>query len=165
MVHDLLEGTPQSIGRKSRAMPLPEIFRTFPQIYSYVITGLSSQLGRTLVSRLQKSAALSSFGAELDLGNRVVLGKKPGIWRTLKILARSSGADTEIKSILSSMSLEAVLTSRTCCDGLIDIRSQWRSKVPANHYLQRSIGLQAMSTPRTGIQNWMAQHSTPYRED
>lgn len=112
----------------------PATFYPSRRQYVYQVTELSDQFMPIMRSQLEWSAAASCTGATLELGSRVSLGKPPVWMLILRIPDQSSGVVIEINETLSSMNFVAVSTSATCCDGLIVIRSTWKSKGHPYHW-------------------------------
>jgi len=120
------------IGSESGSLPRVETFVASTRVSVFIITGLSDKSTRILQSQLLLSDKLPSSGVQLAVASRGELGQKLVSKLTLKIRGRSSGAVIEVKSMLSSMNFEEVLTSVTCCAGVIVTRSSWKSKVRPN---------------------------------
>jgi len=114
----------------------------FPLISEYSITGInklilgpSEQLVVISRSLLRILEPAMSTGVRLVLENLAEHGKKPEYQLIVKVLDQSSGMGIKLKNVLCSMNLEEASMSRTCCDGLIVIRYEWKSKVPQCRYL------------------------------
>lgn len=63
------------------------------------------------------------------------------------------------------MSLEEISESPTYCDGLIDILSWWRLKVPVCPSEQKNSGFVPTLNPEIGTREWMKHPSKPCYED
>lgn len=65
---------------------------------------------------------------EPELVKAEELGPKPEWMLILRIHGPSGGADTQVKKMLFSMNFEEELISRTCSDGSIGTRFEWRKR-------------------------------------
>lgn len=128
-----LENSPYAAIQKLTGMPFERLLsretwnRCHPT-YSFVAIINSEELAKTIYDQLQWSVPATCFGAELELVNRVALGKKPVWMLILKTPTPNFGMATKVKILLSSMNFEVRSASHTYSDGLIVIRSLWKLK-------------------------------------
>jgi len=133
--------------------PSPATLRRSPLRFVYRVIELSEPYAQTIKSRLEWSGLVMFSGVELAVESRGMLGRQPETTLTVKIRGQSSGADMIVKSVLSLMNLEEVLTSVTYSDGLTDTRSLWRLKDLPYLSVPKRSGSPAISTQETGTLN------------
>ena len=156
---------PQRIGISYEDMLKEEISSQFPVICSFVIMPISEEFIQTLLNRLPFFGLAGSFTEELELASLELLGNLPDPLLTLRIPGRSGGMATKTLILLSSMSSEDPLISRTYYAGWTDIQCLWRLKVPASPYLPPNSGYVLTSPPENATQTLMKQQWPPSSDD
>lgn len=119
-----------------------------------LVIGLSERSVVTLQNRMEWSELATYSGVSLGLASHGVLGKKRESTLTLRIRDPSFGVDILANNMLCSMNLEAVSTFRTCSDGWIVIRSQWKLKDLRSLSLDQRYGSLATFIQGNGTPNW-----------
>ncbi len=124
------KGTPNQTGMQY-VLPQPlEILEKYPATYTFVVTTNCVQLAKTIYNQLLWSGDVQFSGGKLRLASQDELGERP-VYRVIqRIQTPSSGMVTRVTNMWLSMNLEVELTSLTCSNGLIDIRSSWKLKDP-----------------------------------
>nr|WPR18673.1 MAG: hypothetical protein [Chemarfal virus 174] len=138
------EETPKRIGSPCGPPPSPETWKPSPHIHEYCVLGQFYQLQVILTSLLQLNEAYKFIGVELERAKVSAPGKSQEWELTVRTQEVSSGLDTEVKTLLSSMNFEAELTYPTSSDGQIVIRSWWNSKGPVSRWLHDRYGSHLM---------------------
>jgi len=146
------EEMPLLTGTEYENLPSQETFKPFRQMSTYAVTTNCEELARTICNQLQWSEPVQFSGAEVEVVSRVALGKKRVTRLTLRIPEPSGGTDTWAKKMLSLMNFEAPLTSHTFCDGWIDTRCEWKTKVHHCHCVPEPFGSRPTWTPECGTQ-------------
>lgn len=98
--------------------------------FTFVITGLSSQLQPIMTNLSQWREQQKFIMAQLVPGNLVEPFPKRDPMCMLKILVANSGVATAVTAMLLSMNFEEESMYPTCSDGWIDIQSEWNSRDP-----------------------------------
>ena len=106
---------------------------------------------QTTLNQLLWSELVTYSSVQLEQVNQNLLGNRQVYKLTVKIPTQNSGAVTVVKKTLSSMNFVAESMSRTYYDGLIVIRSTWKSKEQVPLYLHEPFGLRPMWILNNGI--------------
>lgn len=134
LVPNRCEGTRKPTGTECGHQPSKERSWISLPIYEYVVITPYAEYAQTMLSQLEWSDLYECTGVELVLASHAKLGT-PRAWTlTVKTRIPSSGTDTLVRKLLSSMSFEEKSTSLTFCDGATGIRSEWKSKAQQRHY-------------------------------
>lgn len=129
MEQSLLEETQEPTGSMYGKLPSPENLMMFPQMYEWSLTGPYDQLLQTMLDQDLLCVLSLYSGVFPALVNLAEPGMKPAWTLILKILGPNFGAAIKVKQMLCWMNFEEELISVIYSDGLIGIRSVWKSKV------------------------------------
>lgn len=133
--------TQQPIGVKSEREPSPVNLMKSPMMYTFDITGISSELQPIIQHRLEWSELATCSGVRLSWESRGALGTRPE-WRLiLRIPGPNGGAVTEVNNMLSSMNFGVISVLAICSDGWIVTQSQWKPKEVLSPYALLNSGL------------------------
>lgn len=141
---------PKLNGKPSGPPPKLATSRASPQAFEYNLIGPLNLLAPIMPALYLLCAEPIFSKGLLVVENPTALGLKLHVV-TLKTHGPSGGRDTKVRKMLSSMSFEEALTSRTSSDGLTTIRSWWKPKAELYHYLQ----IESSSPPTLALLNGM----------
>lgn len=126
------------------------------------ITARYAQLLRIIRFVSPWSEQHMSTGGSQVLENRISPGNKLEWMLTLRIPVPSSGMDTLVKFMSSSMNLEVQSTYHMSFGGWTAIHAEWKSKARAAPLKRKRSGSLPTSIPAPGTPSLTKQHWEPY---
>lgn len=131
---DLFVETSRLTGTQYGPPPSPELLAPSRVKLEYLIMETLDGLD-PIIWRLEQYFARSAFtGARVELANLAEPGMKAEWMLTVSVLDPSSGMDTQIRRLLSSMNFVVGSTSLISSDGVTGIRYVLKSKVRQDHW-------------------------------
>lgn len=130
-------------------------------IYTFGVTTSSVELGRIICKLNQLCGNASVIGESLELANQEGPGQRPLFRLTQKILTQSTGTDTMVRIMWSSMSFVEQFKLTTCYDGSTDILFWLKSREALCLCAVEKYGLHPIYHQESGTLTWILPPSTP----